>query len=389
MLTLQQSLIFIMGILLTSGLFYLILFFGFRQRIALLFISLFCFCQTAKAFFRTDARLAIDLLNLTEAQTKLCTGTAYTFGNFFLVVFLLYQFNTPRKKWMMGGIAGLLLLFYLCHWPQLPLVVLIGTGIALYAFPRKKLGSSLIIFGLLTFGMTTYIEINMINKMGYFIGTIVFIATITIFVGYQIREQMRLQRQALLRSSTLENQLLKRSLQPHFLFNSLMSLQEWIETCPEKAAHFVQALAEEFRSICQMSGNQLISIEEELAMCRSHLQIMGFRKHAKFELQTEGITGEEQIPPAIFHTLVENGLTHGYAERDRGRFILTKKQDSEGILYELFNDGNSQTSLEPRPQNGTGLKYVKSRLEESYPGKWELNSNPIESGWLVSIWLKH
>ena len=64
-------------------------------------------------------------------------------------------------------------------------------------------------------------------------------------------------------------------------------------------------------------------MEEELSMCRAHLQIMGFRKHACFELKTEGIEGTEKIPPAIFHTLIENGLTHGYAERDQGLFILS------------------------------------------------------------------
>ena len=50
--------------------------------------------------------------------------------------------------------------------------------------------------------------------------------------------------------------MLKRSLQPHFLFNSLMSLQEWIEDKPEKAAHFVQALAESFaRSVIYQESN--------------------------------------------------------------------------------------------------------------------------------------
>jgi len=387
-MSLDQSLLFIIGILITSGLFYLILFFGFRQKIALLCITLFCFCQAGKAYFRTDAALAMELAGFTEYHSRLATGIVYTLGSFFLIAFIALHLNVDRKKWIILASALLIALFYYFSWSQLPLVISIGVGIALYTYQQHRLGSSLIILGLLIFGTTTYIEMNQHYPVGYFIGIIAFITTITIFIGYEIREQIRSQRKALLRSSTLENQLLKRSLQPHFLFNSLMSLQEWIETKPERSAQFVQALAEEFRAICKMSGQPLISIEEELAMCRAHLEIMGFRKHACFELQTEGIEGNEQVPPAIFHTLIENGLTHGYAERDRGYFRLTKKADQHTCQYELFNDGNN-TPNSANGANGTGIKYVKSRLEESFTGRWQLESGPVKGGWQVRIQIKN
>jgi hypothetical protein len=383
-MSLDQSLLFIIGILITSGLFYLILFFGFRQKTALLFITLFCFCQAAKAFFRTDGALAMDLFGVTELQSRLVTGIVYSLGSFFLLSFIALHLGLERKSRLVLAIAVMVLAFYFFRWPQMPLVISMGIIMAVSVFRRQKVGSSLIILGLLFFGATTYIEIRHINLVGYFIGIIAFIATITIFIGYQIREQIRLQRKALLRSSTLENQLLKRSLQPHFLFNSLMSLQEWIETRPDRAAQFVQALAEEFRSICQMSGQPLIPIEEELSMCRSHLEIMGFRKHACFQLETEGITGDEQVPPAIFHTLIENGLTHGYANRESGYFKLTRSTAQQTCTYQLFNDGNNHPHSS-NGANGTGMKYVQSRLEESYPGRWQLSSQPVEGGWMVTI----
>ena len=386
-MSLEQSLIFIIGILLTSGLFYLILFFGFRQKLALLFISLFCFCQAAKAFFRTDAALAMQLANFSEAQSRLATGIVYTSGSFFLMCFIALQLNVRYKKILIPAGAFLILLFFYFHLPQLPLVLTIGMAIAIYSFGRQKLPSVLIILGLLLFGSTSFFEIQLINKVGYFIGIISFIITITILIGYQIREQIRLQRQALIRSAALENQMLKRSFQPHFLFNSLMSLQEWIETRPDKAAQFVQALAEEFRTICNISGHQLIPIEQELSMCEAHLQIMGFRKHACFTLKTEGINGSEMVPPAIFHTLIENGLTHGYAERKDGSFTLSKYQEHKTVVYELFNDG-SCLSKQNGVHNGTGLKYIKARLEESYPNRWSLQSGPVEQGWNVKITIK-
>ncbi len=269
--------------------------------------------------------------------------------------------------------------------PILPFVLTIGLGLVAYTFKKEPLGSGLIALGLIIFGLTSFFEMRGVARIDYYIGILSFILTLTIFIGYQLRLFLRQRRQALLRSSTLENQLLKRSLQPHYLFNSLMSLQEWIETNPTEAAQFVQVLADEFRALCNMSGRTLIPMEEELAMCRSHLAIMGFRREAQFKLQTDGISGEEQIPPAVFHTLIENGLTHGFADRDEGTFCLRKTMKAGGAHYELSNDGNTSANANDKAHNGTGLRYVRARLEEAFPGRWELEAGPTAEGWRIHL----
>ena len=107
-----------------------------------------------------------------------------------------------------------------------------------------------------------------------------FIITIYESVFFYTKLQKSITEKEQLERENIKSQLesLKNQVNPHFLFNSLMSLQEWIESRPQKAAQFVQALAEEFRSISHMSGNALITMEEELAMCQAHLEIMSFRK---------------------------------------------------------------------------------------------------------------
>lgn len=383
-MSLDQALILIIGMLVTAGLFYLLLYFGFRRSNGLLFISLFCFCQAAKAFFRTDGALAMNLAQLTKAQCVWGTRIVYPLGGLSLLAFILIYLEVPKRRWWLAGSVVVILSLLLMRLPILPFIILLGLSLVAYTFKKEPLGSSLIALGLVVFGLTTLFEVHWANRVGYYIGILAFIITITIFIGYQLRLFLRQRRQALLRSATLENQLLKRSLQPHFLFNSLMSLQEWIETNPTAAAHFVQVLADEFRALCNMSGRNLIPMEEELAMCRSHLAIMGFRREAKFELQTEGINGQELIPPAIFHTLIENGLTHGFADRKKGHFLLIKTEEEQYIHYVLTNDG-SVTSDQTDKHNGTGMKYVSARLEEVYSGRWQLSSSPIATGWQVKL----
>lgn len=371
--------------LVTAGMFYLLLYFGFRRSSGLLLISLFCFCQAAKAFFRTDGALAMNLAGLTEAQCVWGTRIVFPLGSWALLAFIIIYLEVPRRNWWMLGSAAVILTLLFTKLPILPFVIATGLVLVAYTFPKERLGSTLIAIGLAIFGVTALMEINWAARISYYIGILSFILTLTIFIGYQLRLYLRERREAMMRSATLENQLLKRSLQPHFLFNSLMSLQEWIETNPKEAAQFVQVLADEFRALCNMSGRKLIPMEEELAMCRSHLAIMGFRREAKFELLTDGISGTEQIPPAVFHTLIENGLTHGFADRKEGKFCL-RKTTSEGMAhYEMTNDGENGTATDEKTHNGTGLRYVRARLEEAFPGQWQLQAGPTDEGWHIRL----
>lgn len=58
-------------------------------------------------------------------------------------------------------------------------------------------------------------------------------------------------------------------------------------------------------------------------------------------------------------------------------------KNSNSIKYVLTNDGDFNPE-ESKGSTGFGAKYIKGRLEESYPGKWNFTSNKSNEGW-VSI----
>ena len=384
---LQLSLIFIAGVLISTSIFYLILYFGFGRRKALLFLSICCLCQAGKAIFRKDGGLAVDLLGLSVVECSWGMFVVYQLGSFCLLAFLLLQLKIPKSTNWLIGIAMLIGIVYVLDWPLLPFVLVLGIGISLLAYRRAKLAAAVGIIGLICFGVASYLEQREMSPTGYFIGIILFMILVAVLVGYEIKQQILQGKEMLIRSTRLENQLLKKSLQPHFLFNSLMSLQEWIERSPQKAAQFVQDLAKEFRLVSKLSGQKLIPITEELEMCRAHLAIMGYRRNASFCLETKGIVGDEKVPPAIFHTIVENGITHGFSNRRKGIFILTKSETENHLSYSVENDGNSNSKSNFNG-TGTGLKYITSRLEESYPNRWHLEEKPLENGWSIRVDIK-
>jgi len=189
---------------------------------------------------------------------------------------------------------------------------------------------------------------------------------------------------AKLQLKQLEYQFLQKHIQPHFLMNSLMSLQQLVTTDTENASKMIEALSEEFHLLTTMAKKKLVPIKDELDMCKTHLQIMSIQQRASYQIAITGVQGNETIPPAVLHTLVENGITHGYSGNDNAHFELTKSITETGIQYRLFNDSKKQTTRK-KTTTGTGLKYIEARLEECYPTHWSLISRPVENGWEAII----
>ncbi|MCZ7616257.1 MAG: hypothetical protein M5T52_22555 [Ignavibacteriaceae bacterium] len=60
----------------------------------------------------------------------------------------------------------------------------------------------------------------------------------------------------------------------------------------------------------------------------------------------------------------------------------------QSTKYILTNDGDFITE-DTKGSTGFGAKYIKSRLEESYPGKWNFTSNKFEIGWQSIIEIRN
>jgi sensor histidine kinase YesM len=218
----------------------------------------------------------------------------------------------------------------------------------------------------------------------YFTSNALFICLMIVVAIKKWEEEKSKQSDSILKSSRLESQLLKSNIKPHFLMNSLISIQELIYENKEKALDFINSLSEEFYLFSKLSNEKLISIKDEIRICEAHLKIMSYRKAINLKLELEGISGNELVPPAIFHTLIENGITHGFWKKKIGIFKIVKSENLEHVIYHVFNNGDITKAVK-RKTSGTGLRYVLSRLEESYTNGWQLYNGPVPGGWETNI----
>jgi len=130
------------------------------------------------------------------------------------------------------------------------------------------------------------------------------------------------------RSERLELELVRRSIAPHFLMNSLNSLAEWVESDAQTGVRMIEALGAQMRALGAIEKRDLIPLTEELDLVRSFLTVMSYRTDAAFDLVTDTAPPGLMVPPGILHTLTENAFSHNrYASG--GRFSLEVERMKE------------------------------------------------------------
>jgi len=264
-------------------------------------------------------------------------------------------------------------------------------ALLIYACLKKKSGSfvALIGYGIYSSPVIIYSYLGIPMSLELLWLRVAFILVSAMVANRQVHEQQRIQKSIELRAQRLETEFLKKTIQPHFIMNTLASIGSLAKRRPAEAEKLINALAAEFRLINAIASEKEIPIMQEIELCERHLEVMGYRWDAKYTFVKHDIDETLTVPPLIFHTLIENGITHAFNPKESGIFRLTVRKENDCIEYTLQNNGSLLKALKSTAQEeieeGTGIKYVKTRLEERYPGNWRLRYGLFDSEWHVVI----
>jgi hypothetical protein len=302
-----------------------------------------------------------------------------------LFAVVLAQFTERRRTLSLLVLPPLALGIMGIH-RGVPAMLLATALAALWAVYRRRRGAGFVALGSVATLVLWLREPQLLLSGRFFQLVVPTIIGLTIAIALEVRAQRRQAREAQLAAARLEVELLKKNIQPHFLLNTLATLIEVIEQEPKSAVALIQALAAEFRVLARVSGQKLILLEEEIELCRAHLAVMSLRKGARCALRVSGDTADCVVPPALLHTLVENGLTHLLPREGRLDFVLVVTVAAGVRRFVLHAAGVRQVEATAgAPREGTGLRYVKARLEESFTGRWTLSGQAVEDGWQTVI----
>ncbi|WP_163862477.1 histidine kinase [Myxococcus eversor] len=302
-------------------------------------------------------------------------------------------FGEPRRwlRWLGLGL-GLLSLVFVPGFDGKSSIALgaslvVSTALAVLAWRRGESGGALgTLAGLGFAGVLYLLEPWGFSERGFFLAFGGLLLCLTAVHARQQRRQQERFESATRAAERLQLELLKRSLQPHFLMNTLGALSEWVETEPAQAVRFIEALGAAYRHLLAVSGERTIPLARELELCRAHLEVMGCRQGTAFQLETEGVDLEAPVPPALLHTLLENAFSHN-------RYVSPHTFRLQGSLV---NEGARPrrryaflaplgTGMRQGGGEGTGSRYLRARLEEAFPGAWRLEDGPTEAGWMTRV----
>lgn len=160
-----------------------------------------------------------------------------------------------------------------------------------------------------------------------------------------------------------ELQKLQLQLQPHFLFNSLNSINALILINSSRARDMVQQLSDFLRATLKRADEQWITLKDELAYLELYLSIEKVRFGHRLDIQ---IDDDEQIhiwlvPPLLIQPLVENAIKFGlYGTTEQVTIRLKTERLNEGLQISITNPFD--TDMQPPEGSGFGLAGLQRRL---------------------------
>ncbi|MBO9591967.1 MAG: histidine kinase [Niabella sp.] len=265
-------------------------------------------------------------------------------------------------------VAGLLMLnvtkYYLPSTYQYTSVIaacLVLTGLWLFVsntFLKIFLGDSEV--------YAAFLKNSLIIRAGFafLVLTILTIAAILWYnwVERQKVEQRRTDADRLSREAELFK--LRQQLQPHFLFNSLNSINALIGLNPQQARRMVQQLSDFLRGTLKKEESQMISLTEEINYLNLYLEIekVRFGNRLMTSISIDEDTKELQLPTLLLQPIVENAIKFGLYDTI-GETLITIQSTKElsELCIMVSNPFDPETSL-PKTGTGFGLTSIKRRL---------------------------
>lgn len=198
-------------------------------------------------------------------------------------------------------------------------------------------------------------------------------------------KERRLSEAELIRKAELEG--LRQQLQPHFLFNSLNSIQSLILFDTSKASEMIQTLADFLRGSIATTTNPKRSLKDELHHLRLYLAIetIRFEDRLTVEFNIQENCLEIELPSFIIQPLVENSIKHGLYGTTGAIKIVIDAFQNEGYLIIAVQNPFEKESTIKKSGTGFGLSSISRRLQLIYFRNDLLKINQKENLFIVEI----
>ncbi len=182
----------------------------------------------------------------------------------------------------------------------------------------------------------------------------------------------------------LQLKALRSQMNPHFVFNSLASIQYFIgQNDLKNSDKYLVKFSKLIRRFFELSKEDEIPLSEEIELLKNYLEIekMRFGDKLRFKIIVDPqLKPEEiQIPTMLLQPIVENAVNHGIFNKETPGEVVIKigKKDDRSIQVEIIDDGVGMEQTKKRKRKGMKSSNVlKTRIYHlNQSGKWKIQYN--------------
>ncbi len=197
----------------------------------------------------------------------------------------------------------------------------------------------------------------------FFIAVIVILTSQLMYISDKQQQTALENRTLLSENMRTRYKALKNQVDPHFLFNSLNTLNSLIKVDTDKAQEYVQQLSYVFRYTLQTQ--EVISLEEEMRFTRAYCNLMQIRYGDSLQLdyRIDEHYNTYRIIPLSLQTLVENAIKHNVVSQKQPLAITFATHADDSISI------SNPIQLKKEAEDGEGIGLTN--LAERYRLMWQ------------------
>lgn len=189
--------------------------------------------------------------------------------------------------------------------------------------------------------------------------------------------------------SEAKMQMIQAQVEPHFLFNTLASVEYLIETDPPRASAMQKRLIQYLRAVLpQMRETATVTtLGREVDIVRAYLELLKMRMEERLnvDLQVSDGLRSAAFPPMMLQSLVENAIKHGLECKAEGGTLRINAEVADSKLRVSVTDDGLGFAAVPSNGTGLGLQSIRDRLKLLHGAAAQLEIAPNSPSGVCSI----
>ena len=191
----------------------------------------------------------------------------------------------------------------------------------------------------------------------------------------QVRKEERLKAEYERKLTNVEMSALRAQMNPHFIFNSLNSIEYYIITNEqEKAVDYLSRFSRLIRLILQNSKSTIVPLKDDLEALKLYIEIESMRFDNKFDYEVKMEKGLDpevlEIPPMLMQPFVENSIWHGLMQKKdgKGKIDLSLRRSNGNLVCLIEDNGIGREAAQlirsksASKRKSYGMKITSDRL---------------------------